>query len=143
MSAARKLIAARIKAECSAFHQVEGAVDVEAALRGRGTYPAAFVVPSAIQPQGDDGYGGGSQLVRESYGIVIAVRNVNDPTGSDSADVVAQLITDVRNALLGWRPTDDHASMTYGGGRLVDMIHNTVSWQEIYHTITEITVSGG
>lgn len=97
--------------------------------------PALYVIPIADRPGKEQRTTGQLlQNVTTTFGVVIAVKSINNPTGSDAEDKLEEYRELIQNALFGWRPTSEHVPILLGGGDLVSMNKNGVWWLDKFTT---------
>ena len=130
----RPLIEQRIKSEVTAFSEVAGAANLENIMAGRISSPGCYVFKERSQPQGGDLIGATMQRVTLRYAVVIIVKNVRDPRGSDAADESDALQEAVRTALLGWQPSQESDPIEYSDGALVSFANGFFIWRDTYQT---------
>ncbi len=127
-------IVTRIKAQCSAIHLVGGAAELDAAMEGVTTTPAAFVLPQSETAGADEGLDALYQIVSLEFGVVLCVRNVRDVAGNSSLTGLDPLRAAVRAALLGWTPTGAALPIEFGGGILYKLQPGELWWLDTYRT---------
>lgn len=134
MSTIRALIEARIKAQVTDFKEVRGAADLSNVLQNRVAAPACYVFQESDQPSKNNLVNAVSQRVVDQLAVVIVVRNVRDPRGSDAADVSEALRDWVRAALVGWIPASTHEQIEYAGSRLISFADGFFITKDSYRT---------
>lgn len=127
-------IIARIDAQVAAFKTVSGAADLAAALRELKLEPAAFVIPVADLARPNTLETGISQLVRQRFGVVIAVQNLRDAKGEKAQSELAPIRMSLITALLGWQPDAARDPCELGDGRLVRLTDRVIWWQQNFET---------
>lgn len=101
--------------------------------------PAAYVVPlddDAGEMTSENGY---SQIVRDSFAVIVAVSNAPDERGQTSAISVAAMRAVLWSALLAWKPDGTHGPIQYEGGQLLDLDRARLYYQYEFSAATEIT----
>lgn len=94
----------------------------------------AFVIPvREAAPEGERQTYGYSQQIKVIFGIMIGVRSINDRLGSNINERLQRAIDEVRNAMLGWEPTD-HDPITFLEGEVVAFLKGGAFWMEQYQT---------
>jgi hypothetical protein len=136
-------IVARLRSQAPALRQVGLAADF-AALRSLQDFPApcAYVILAAeqglSQPQGHAPRGQqirGRQIVKVTFGTVIAVRNYREQQGAQVADELVQVLAATRAALMGFVPDVDGArACQFIRGDLQDYSAGTALWADVYET---------
>lgn len=112
------LIIPRLRANCPSFsNRIGGAVDFEGAqLSEELAVPCAFVIPIATQPSENELLGGlVAQDITEVFGIAICISNTEDERGQDSAEVMHDLIDEIKGVLIGWIPGADFGPVEWSG----------------------------
>lgn len=136
-------IIARLEAGVPALVQVRGAAEFAALDQRLTQVPAAFVLPMQDRPRGSDRahtLARTTQIVRRTYGIVLADRRHGDPLGGDRAEDIEPLRDAVRAALLGWMPASAHEALAYDGGQISGLRNSEIWWTDRY--ITAILYQG-
>ncbi len=124
----------RLKAQ-TPLRMVQGALELAAALKAPSVAtPAAFVVPMADRPGGDQAFSGSTlQAVNTTLAIVLVLDNKRDSTGNAANDELEKLRAEVRQALLGWAPDGFDSPLTAGKGQLIDLDNGRVWWGDQFH----------
>lgn len=141
----RRHIEARLRERVPAgtLRQIGGAASMELLRDSRIEPPAAIVLPDRDTPEDASNIAITRTFVTETYAVVIAVRAVRDPRGTDGADACQRIRGFVRDALLGWVP-DVHAGngepvyepMRFGGGQFWDTADKLYVWRDHYSART-------
>lgn len=119
-------VTARLKLQVAALqNRVEGAAEL-AALVDKNKLPqrtpAAFVLPLAQDGEANAAATGGHrQRVRETVGVILAVRHAGDATGKHQVAAFVPLLNAVRDALAGWPPDPGYDTFDFLRGRLVGL----------------------
>ena len=118
----------RIESRSSSFKVVGGAAKFDQATKGLPAAPAAFALlgqetgePNPFANQMVE------QLVKVSFVVVIATRNLEDDRGLAAADSLESLRLSVRDALLNWTPDGATDGCEYESGQLM-LFENGVLW---------------
>jgi hypothetical protein len=130
-------IVARLAAKIppSGLLKVGGAADFQRALEGVTTIPAAFVIPLAESAaENDFEMSIVQQEVSALFGVMLAVRNISDATGSAVQDALNALRMRVRDALVNWQPDPEWDPCTFAGGQLIGMRDQVLYWQDDFQT---------
>lgn len=97
--------------------------------------PCAFVMRfngSAPEP---DTFDATMQIVTEEFGVVVAVSNSVDARGQAAAESLDDVMEDIINALLGWKPSSgEHNPFEYVRDDHVGMDRATLVHQFIFRT---------
>ncbi len=127
---------ARLESEAKPpLRKVEGALEL-AGLTGAPQAPSAFVVPIAEDAGSNHLVGAVSQENTERFGIVLALKAVNDRSGVKAAAELASMRAAVIDAILGWEPSADHTPCEFARGRLLNLTGGLVWWQDEFTTKT-------
>lgn len=107
--AAEALILERLSSQIPAFRLVQGARDFAGVLEQTGVSPAIHLVYDGQEVR----MGAGSaQAVDQLWLVVVAVKNVREATnGLGERQEAGPLLIQTCQALLGWRPGEDHGPM--------------------------------
>ncbi|GAB4192578.1 MAG: hypothetical protein OHK0024_32780 [Thalassobaculales bacterium] len=101
--------------------------------------PAAYVVPIRETAGGNHLATAVRQRVQVSFGVLLVVARDGDPTGGRARASIDAIATALRGRLLGWRPDDGWAPVTYAGAHLVAIEHGC-AWHQLSfqssHTIS-------
>lgn len=134
----RSQIVKRLQDLIPSLGKVQGMVASEAAFQGNVKADTAFVYriacDSLARPGQEDSTklrGKGSQIVSDSYAIIVVTKNVKDAGGNDSSDVNDDITTAISIALLGWIPPGSMFPLEYVRGQL-NFDRNMLIWTEIY-----------
>jgi len=134
----RPLIEARIKAQVTAFKEVEGASDLQNITANRLGDPGCYVFEESVSVSQSTLISKTMQQVTLIFAVVIVLKNVKDARGSDAADVSHGLQNSIRTALLGWQPHTAADPLEYSGGALVSFANGFFIWRDSYKTIQYI-----
>jgi hypothetical protein len=103
--------------------------------------PAAWIMPIAIQPREPAVFGSATQqLVRETIGVLIAVKHAGDASGGKALDALVAPRRAVRARLHGWLPHPEMCPLELGAGRLAGVKQGTVFW--LQHFATDYALRG-
>lgn len=137
------LIQARLSTSVQSLRSVGLAADY-AAVRNLGDFPApcAYVVlasergithPPGHSPRGQQVKV--RQIVRVTFGVVLAVRNYREQRGEQLADELTTMLGATRQALMGFVPDLDGARpCEFVAGDLQDYDASTALWVDVYQT---------
>ena len=110
------------------------ALDQVTAGAQRHLLPAAFVHPIRDT-------GGTNMLVNATHqrldrevGVLLILSVTAADAGDELPDMLEELFTAVRAALVGWAPTDEHLPFTLARGEIVSIGDGTAWWLETYRT---------
>lgn len=122
----------RLAERVSALQAIEGAAELAAAMKaGLTRTPTAFVVMSSTEsskPQGASGVLVQTGVVEVS--IVLGIRNYRvHEHGAESAEALEGLIESVQDALLRWRPDEEH-EFYHVRGQLMEYDAGVLFWRE-------------
>lgn len=131
-------IIVRLRAQASTFNsRVAGAADF-AELKDtdrRFAVPHAFVVFLAEEVEEDQTAGAVMQVIREVFGIIVAVAN-EDVRGQDACDQLSDIRDELWTALLGWSPdADTLPGLEYEGSVQLDISRARVWHQFNFSTL--------
>jgi len=112
--------------------QIAGAAELAEATRATLNNEQAFVIPLAEVAAENKLDGGINQVIAETFGVVIVLRN--DTTQKDKLSLTAfDRIHNIRakifKAILGWQMDDAESIVTYAGGRLLELNRAWVWYQ--------------
>lgn len=134
-------LVARLRETCMPPLKVVGASAelsaAQGAARGVPQSPAAYVIP--ISDSGEPntfGTGAFQQRLTETWGLVLACREVSDAAGGRATVTIGAVRRTVRAALAGWQPDDNHEPMAFASGNLVDLQNGVVWWLDQYRVRT-------
>lgn len=118
------------------LNRVETALELAAVMdRPPQAGVAAWVVPLAERPEGTKRLVGPAlQKVDLLFGVVIAVRSVNDPRGTQGNDQLDAARQAVREQLFGWQPGDSLLPILMAPSDLIKMEKSTIWWIDRYTT---------
>ena len=81
--------------------------------------PCAFVIPLDDDPQENISMNGVSQVLKDSFAVVIAVNNKLDERGQSSVSNVHAIRLLLWKSLLGWEPAEEYDGIVYEGGQVM------------------------
>lgn len=106
--------------------------------------PALYIISIADRPGKEQRTTGQLlQKVDVSFGVVIALRSVNNPTGEAANDELEQYRKHIKDALFGWQPTSEHIPILLGSGDLVSMNKNGIWWLDKFTTSIYVEAKHG
>lgn len=118
------------------FRQVLTAVDQEAILNnGLVRHDAAFIVP--MQESAPEGFLHtltASQEVEMQFGVVIAVRALNDRLGRNVNERLQRIYKAVRRNLIGWEPPGTSEPIAFISGETILFGQGGAFWMDTYTT---------
>ena len=131
------LIVARLKDQVPAFKAIDGAAELENAIKGRiRITPAGFVVPlkedAGVNTSGSMVI---TQEITDRFAVAYAVKDVGNPTGESVLDAdlhILRLAT--LNALVGWAPGAGFNVCEFDGGSLIRIESGVVLWRDRFRT---------
>ena len=130
---------ARLEAETgTTFRKIEGALALAGLTGAPKQTPCAFVVPIAEDAGSNHLVGAVSQENVERFGIVVALKSVNDPTGEKATTDLETVRDAARDAILGWTPDEAYTPCEFSRGRLLSLRDSTVWWQDEFTTKTHL-----
>jgi hypothetical protein len=100
--------------------------------------PAAYVIPLDDNAEPQSSENGYSQIVRDSFMVIVAVSNTADERGQAGYTSVAAIRATLWAALLAWNPSATHGPIQYEGGALLDMDRARLYYQFEFSAATEI-----
>jgi hypothetical protein len=125
----------RLNDECPAIsNRVFGAAALAVADPESIVTPCAFVVPISEQAQANNTFGGHSQAITATFGIVICVTNFNDTAGEAANEELELVRQEIRIALCAWQPDWAALPIDFNSGRIVDYDDLTLRWNDIFST---------
>ena len=128
----------KLTTEVPALARISGAAELDRVLDSVTALPAAYLLPGAEGPDGQNHPNVARQIIEERLTVVLAVRNVSDSQGAAALDDLREIINEVRKALIGWRPTDetppDRTPLVWVGGDPVGFTDQVLLWAEHYST---------
>lgn len=134
------LVIARLKDQVPELQEVGGAADLAAMQKLRDfRTPCAFVILAVETPiPRQSGAPGAAtrQMVPVNFGVVVAVRNYRDNKGEAAADDLRPVLGRVRDALIGWVPSDlaGARDCQLVQGKVIDYDTDTLVWTDLYQT---------
>ncbi len=93
-------------------------------------YPAAYIVPLAHEPQGNEALQGVAQLEALTVALVLCVKHAGDPTGAKALLQLVACRQAVADALLGWVAPGLGGPLVFAGGSLERVEAGTVWWTD-------------
>lgn len=117
--------------------RVYGAANAAAAYaHGRPrAMPSAYLIDFDDDPKPNQLDTGLLQQVTAHIVILLAMRNVADPTGEDNGEEIKLLRQQIHEALLYWTPDDSfYTPMEWHRGKLNRFEHGVLWWEEILKT---------
>lgn len=111
--AAEALLLARLSDQVPGVKAVLAAADLEGVEEAKQVTPALHLVFGGYRPL-RQGQGAGGRLVEteQTWWVVVAVKNLRTAkTGTDARAEAGPLLAAVLGALLGWKPSPDHAPL--------------------------------
>ena len=129
----------------SPFRLVDSALSLSSVLsKPIKQSPVAYIVPVSERPgRNERTIGKAMQSLDITFGVVIAVSNINDPSGKRGNAVLESLRKNIRDALFGWSPTSNHQPILLGAGDLVSMDKNGIWWLDKFTTTTYEEATNG
>lgn len=100
---------------------------------------AAFVVPVSNRPMTnsrDVDMGRPIQEFIVTFGVVIGLRAINDPTGEKTLAQLESLRSSLRESLFGWKPDEAHERVILGNGDLIGFTSDGLWWIDRFSTNT-------
>jgi len=131
------LIAAHLKAQVPAFKSIEGAAELENAIKGRiRVAPAGFVIPlNEDVSSNSTGSMVVTQEITDRFAIAYAVKDLSGPMGEEAIDGdLRDLRLATMNALVGWVPGNGFNICEYDGGALIQINGGTIIWRDRFRT---------
>ena len=123
------LIIARLKAELTGLKEIGGSADLDAAIAGAVTMPAAFVVPLVERAVTSGVLGNTEQTITGTFSVVHVLANRRDGRGAAAMDDLVPRRAALRVALVGWVPDADNGEpVVYTGGRLLRLDGDGQLW---------------
>lgn len=120
----------RIDTQMPALRQVIAAATVPLAISTLKIYPSACVV----MPRGTAAENGAVNIIRQqvkdSFAVILAVRNVQDMSGAAAAAEMDELTPLLRKALLGWATDASYSPIEYVGYQLIAHQDGLMFWSE-------------
>lgn len=124
----------------SLFDEVGTAANVRKAMsQPLHRHNAAFVVPVSDRPltnSRDVDIGRPLQEFIVTFGVVIGLRAINDPTGEKTLAELKSLRASLRASLFGWKPDEDHERVLLGNGDLIGFTNDGLWWIDRFSTNT-------
>ena len=136
-------IQARLRAHVASLRDVRGAADYALLTKGIQDFAPdeAFVISLGEEPLSNDPQMRGRQVALSFFGVVIATRHYSDAQGEEAINAAKPIIGAVRDALIGWTPTDATGTAlsgarpcTWQGGKVLDYSAETLLWSEVFMT---------
>lgn len=127
------LIIERLKAQVTGVKAIGTAANY-AAVKGLRDFPVPSIFVLRPRESGDP-HSAGRQRANVVIGIAIVGRNYRDGAGAAATDDLDQLISKVRDALIGWKPTvSGGRPIQWVQGDLLDYDDSTAVWMEVFQT---------
>lgn len=101
--------------------------------------PAAYVIPLDDIAQANNSETGYSQIVTDSFGIIVVMNNSADELSKSSVAQVQSIRNVLCAALLSWKPDAEHGPIEYVGGELLDVNRAHFYYQYEFNADTEFT----
>lgn len=135
------IIEQRLKDAVPDLNTVAGAAEYAAVQDMRSFRPgsAYVVLAGEVNPEDPDAQPGRRQIGRSqalaTFGVIIAVRNYSDRTGSRAVQEAMPLIGAVRDALIGWSDTNSGMRpIAWKQGDVLDYDKSTLLWIDVFTT---------
>lgn len=118
------------------FNLIESASELATVLtRSPQAGVNCWVVPLGERPEANRHTAGPAlQKINITFGVVIAVRSVNDRRGNRGSDALEAARLAVRNQLFGWLPANALTPTLLGASDLIKMEQATLWWMDRYTT---------
>lgn len=115
------LIQARLQSSVEALALVGEAADFIAVSKDAKPVktPSAWVIPSSESADSNTLSGAVSQRVKTRFGVVYAVKNVNDKAGARRIAGLRELRNSTLSALVGYEPEGTDGQVEFVSGRLM------------------------
>lgn len=124
-----QLLVDRLKASMPELRQVGVLADLEGALQGAFTPPAAFVMPVSERADSPARTSVLRQRVSLRTGVLLSVQNRRDAKGAAALDTLRPLRSALRIALVGWVPDAETGEpMVHATGRIWRMEGGRIWW---------------
>lgn len=134
MSVVAEIRAALEAIDPPVFNYVAGAAEYASLIGEPVSTPAAFVITeSDASAENQHMTGGVLQRTETDIAVVIVTRNVSDGTGGAASDDIEDLKQIVRDALVGFEPTDAEP-VEHVEGNLLKAKNGAVWWRELFGT---------
>lgn len=135
-------VIARLREQVPTLQQVEG-IAAYSAVRSLGEFrPDSAHVLLVRERSNGEPPKAGRQVAIATFGVVIAVRNYRDLTGSESIGDISPLLGEVRAALMGWiPPVAGGRPCKWTEGDVLQYDQQTLLWADVYETQHFIGVS--
>jgi len=107
--------------------------------------PAAYVLATEDDAEGNVSMNGLDQTVTETVGVVVDLDNTADQRGQFASSQIDAARADLFRCLLNWRPPNSMANQgfAYRGGHLVQMDRERLHWQFNFILKIQITDADG
>lgn len=116
------------------FNYVAGAAEFSALTGEPLSTPAAYVMTEGeASAENSRMTGSVIQRTESDFAVVIVTRNVSDGTGGAASDEIEDLKQAVRDALVGFEPTDAEP-VEHIEGNLLKAKNGSVWWRELFGT---------
>lgn len=133
-------IVSALRTRCPSFAtRVAGAAEFKALPANANlVMPAAYVIPLDDDAGAQDSQNGYSQIIRDSFAVVVVVNNAPDERGQGAVTNVEPLRSELWAAVLGWKPSASYGPIQYEGGQLLSMDRARLYYQFEFSAATEI-----
>jgi len=126
-------VVARLQSQVAAFKMIEGAAELETALKGGVRMPpACFVVAASEQAATVTQMAGAiRQRVVDRFDVIYAVKNASSRGGAEAVDGdlrVLRLAT--LAALVGWEPLAAFGACEHESGTLISISGGLIWWKD-------------
>jgi hypothetical protein len=93
--------------------------------------PAGFVLPLGLTPRsaGDASAGAFTQMIAESWGVLLVVRASGDITGGRAEPAIDALVRAIIGAVCGWGPDDAMGVFALARGQILAARDGRVTYQ--------------
>jgi hypothetical protein len=130
-------IVQRLTSQNVGFNQIEGAAEMENAIRsGIRITPAGFVI--ALKEDAGRNSSASmvvTQQITDLFAVVYGIKNVNGAHGSNAIDGgLRDLRLATMKALVGWVPSTGFNTCEFDGGSLIRVDAGTVLWRDRFRT---------
>lgn len=131
------VIVQRLKTKSVGFKQIEGAAEMENAIKnGIRVTPAGFVI--ALKEDAGSNTSGSlavTQQVTDRFAVVYGIKNVSGAHGGEAIDGgLRDLRLATMQALIGWIPDTGFNICEFDGGSLISVDGGTVLWRDRFLT---------
>ena len=110
----------RLKARVTGMREIDGASNLDAAMRGAVASPSLYLIPLTETGRELPHTGQLDQLITVLFGVLLVLDTARSAQGMDVLIELHTKRAQVREALVGWVPDDDTGEpVTFAGGELV------------------------